>query len=198
MPKLKNQIMKKIFLITLSIFAISCKSQVVSLETAAQCSTSNPCPDYNYAKDINNSLEKYVGTWKGTYNGRQYELKFNKNLYQGFLGNKRDRIKGRLRITTIGNLPLIIFDNYSELDDEKTNFSGLGFQPNLQSYIVHFSGPLTSGCINSGDVYLTINPNTPNQMKIFYWSDKDIVVGDCPSSFTQTFPEKQTIMLTKQ
>jgi hypothetical protein len=35
-------------------------------------------------------------------------------------------------------------------------------------------------------------------MTIVYWSDNDIVIGDCPSAFEQTFPEKQLIILTKQ
>ncbi len=194
--------MKKILLILISIIAISCKSQTISLEEAAQCLTNPNCPDFNYEKDINNSLDKYVGTWKGTYNGKVYELKFNKNLYTSFdLEMKRDRIKGRLRITTDvpnGLQGLTIFDNFNEPDDEKTRFSGLGFQPNLQSYMVNFVGPSPQGCINYGTVYLTVKPNTPNQMKIIYASDHDIVVGGCPSTFEQTFPEKKTIILTKQ
>lgn len=193
--------MKKIFLILISIIAVSCNAQTISLETLAQCNTNSPCPDFNYVKDINNSLDKYIGTWKGTFNGRVYELKFNKNLYQDFTGYKKDRIKGRLRITTDvpnGLQGLTIFDNFNEPDDEKTRFSGLGFQPNLKSYMVNFVGPSPKGCINYGTVYLTIKPNTPNQMSIIYLSDHDIVVGECPSTFTQTFPEKQSISLTKQ
>lgn len=75
------------------IIAISCNTQIISLETIAQCNTNNPCPDLNYTKDLNNSLDKYVETWKGTYNGKVYELRFNKNLYQDFTGYKKDRIK---------------------------------------------------------------------------------------------------------
>lgn len=192
--------MKKILILIISVLAISCKSQTVSLETAAQCNANPNCPDYTYAKDINNSLDKYIGIWKGTFNGKTYEMKFNKNLYDE-MGMKRDRIKGRIKITTIapsGLHGLIIYDNFNEPDDSKTLFSGLGFQSNLQSYEMSFSGPSTSGCINSGNIYLRIKSNTPNQMTIFYWSDNDIVIGDCPSTFTQTFPEKQLITLTKQ
>ena len=189
--------MKNILVSLLTIIAVSCKSQTVSLETAAQCITNPNCPDYNYAKDINNSLEKYVGIWKGYFNGRQYELKFNKSLWED-MGRKQDELKGRLRIVTTGNSPIIIFDNFNEIDDSKTNFSGLGFQPNLKSYRMSFVGPTPKGCVNYGEIYLTIKPNTPNQMSIMYWSDKDIVVGDCPSNFMQTFPEKQSIILTKQ
>lgn len=191
--------MKNIITILLVFIAFSCKSQIVSLEQAAQCRENPNCPrDYNYTKDLNNTLDKYVGIWKGTYNGRVYEMKFNKSLYEDFIGIKRDIIKGRLRITTTGNLPLIIFDNFNEQDDAKTRFTGFGLTGNLQSYEMLFSGPHTSGCLNAGSVFLKINPSTPNQMTIIYWSDKDIVVGDCPSSFTTTFPQQQEILLIRQ
>lgn len=189
--------MKNIITILLALLAISCKSQIISLETAAQCTESNPCPDYTYAKDINNTLNKYVGTWKGTYNSRIYEMKFNKNLYDD-MGYKRDRIKGRLRITATGNLPLTIFDNFNEPDDNKTRFSGLGLTTDLQGYRMIFGGSSPEGCINYGTVSLRINPSTPNQMTIKYWSNNDIVVGECPTTFEQTFPEQQEIFLTRQ
>lgn len=190
--------MKSVITIFLALLALSCKSQTVSLEEAAQCRENPNCPrDYNYTKDINNTLDKYIGTWKGIYNGRVYEMKFNKNLYDD-MGMKRDRIKGRLRITTGGNIPVTIFDNFNEPDDSKTRFSGFGLIGNLQSYEMIFGGSSPKGCINSGSVILKINPSTPNQMRIIYWSDKDIVVGECPSTFSQTFPEQQEILLTKQ
>lgn len=192
-----NLIMKNIITIFLALLAISCKSQIVSLETAAQCSEVNPCSDYTYEKDINNTLNKYVGIWKGIYNGKVYEMKFNKSLYDD-MGLKRDKITGRLRITTTGNPPLTIFDNFNEPDDNKTHFSGLGLTGNLQSYRMIFAGPVPSGCINHGALTLRVNPNTPDQMRIFYFSDKDIVVGECPTTFSQTFPEQQEIFLTRQ
>lgn len=190
--------MKNILTIFLALLALSCKSQTISLEEAAQCQANPNCPrNYEYEKDINNTLNKYVGIWKGSYNGRVYEMKFNKSLYED-MGFKRDKIRGRLRITTTGNQPVTVFDNFNEPDDIKTRFSGLGLTDNLKSYETHFSGPYTKGCINRGSIFLKINPNTPNQMRIIYWSDKDIVVGECPSTFSQTFPEEQEIFLTRQ
>jgi len=58
------QTMKKLFLIlTLLYGAYSTAQQTVSLETMALC-RSNPetCPDAQYVKDVNNLLNKYVGT----------------------------------------------------------------------------------------------------------------------------------------
>lgn len=192
--------MKNILIILISLFAISCKSQTVSLETVAQCIGNPNCPEYNYAKDINNSLDKYVGIWKGAFNGKIYELKFVKGLWAD-LGEKSDILVGRIRISTdapSGLVGLSIYDNFNETNDNKTKFSGLGFQSDLQSYEMYFAGSSPKGCLNRGRIYLRIKTNTPNQMTIVYWSDNDIVIGDCPSTFEQTFPEKQLITLTKQ
>lgn len=195
----KNLIMKNIIILFLALLAISCKSQIVSLEQAAQCRDNPNCSmNYNYAKDLNNTLDKYVGVWKGIHNGTTYEMKFNIILYEDFIGIKSDEIKGRLRITVSGNVPLTLFDNFNEPDDAKTHFSGLGLTTDLQGYRMIFAGPVPKGCINHGTASLRVNPSNPNQMTIKYWSYNDIVVGDCPGNFSQTFPEQQEIILTKQ
>lgn len=196
--------MKYLILIITLLFTLSCKSQIVSLETMAQCRQENPpiqCPDnWTYEKDVSNSLDKYIGIWKGTYDGKIYEIQLKKGIYQDLTLSERksDIIVGRLRITTTGNLPITIFDNFNELDDTKTDFEGLGFASNLQSYSMFFSGPTTSGCINYGKVFLMIKPATANILNIFFDGNYDIVEGECPSSFKTTIPEKQNIYLTKQ
>lgn len=192
----------KYLLLILTLITVSCNAQIVSLETAAQCPNDpDNCPDYTYAKDINNSLDKYIGTWKGSHDGKTYEVQFKKGLYQDLTLSelKRDELVGRIKITSLtGNIPNTIFDNFSELDDLKTKFSGLNFSSNLQSYRMYFSGDSPTGCINYGTVYLTIKPATPTKLDIFFAGDYDIVEGECPSTFKTTFPEKQNIILTKQ
>jgi hypothetical protein len=159
-----------------------------------------PCPTtFTYVKDVNSTLNKYIGTWKGVHDGKTYEMNLIKKENVNVDGViKDDRLIGRLRIITAGNLPLTIFDNFNELDDTKTDFFGLGLANNLHHYMMFFSGPLTSGCINYGTVYLTIKPTTPNTLNIFFAGNYDIVEGECPSSFKTTIPEKQNIYLTKQ
>ncbi|SDL68193.1 DUF6705 family protein [Chryseobacterium taihuense] len=194
----------KYLLVLITFIAISCNAQIVSLETIAQCSQENPpfpCPDnWTYEKDINNSLDKYIGIWKGTHDGKIYEIQFKKGLYQDLsLSNRQsDILIGRLRIKTTGNLPIIIFDNFDEPDDKQTHFAGLGFQKDLNYYMMGFYGPFTKGCINSGNLYIGVKPNQPNQMEILYLSDMDLVTGVCPPTFKTTIPEKQNIYLTKQ
>ena len=186
--------MKYLLFILITSF-ISCTAQTVSLEQAAYCDTDPNCPNYIYAKDINNSLNKYVGTWKGTLSGKIYELKFNKGLFE-MMGDKRDVLKGRLRITDANSN--ILYNTFNETDDEKTNFGGLNYTGDLQYYLMHFSGPGTEGCINRGTVYLSINTTDPTKMSFIYLLSYDITSGECPSTFVSTIPQKQRIYLTKQ
>lgn len=196
--------MKNITLLLLLLFTLSCNAQIISLETKAQCMQENPpisCPDnWTYVKDINNSLDKFYGTWKGVHDGKTYEIKFKKGLYQDLTLSERksDILIGRLRVTTTGNLPLTIFDNFNEPDDNKTEFSGLGFQKDLNYYMLSFSGSYTDVCLNSGTVYISILPNQINQMNLIYLLDTDFYSKECPSSFQTTIPEKQNITLIKQ
>ena len=193
----------KNFLIIFVLFTISCKSQTISLETAAQCMQQNPtfpCPPFNYVKDVNNVLNKYVGDWKGTFNGLTYEIRFIKKEYQGE-DIKDDRLIGRIRITTApsgGFASLTIFDNFGETDDAKTGFTGSRLQSDLKGYMAYFVGEAPEGCINYGMVYITVLDSSPNQMKLDFFPDYDTVVEDCPTSFQTTFPVKQVINLTKQ
>lgn len=185
----------KHILIILILTTISYNAQTVSLEAAAQCRATSNCPNFNYIKDINNSLNKYISTWKGNYNGKIYELNFIKKINIGE-DIKKDKLIGRIKITdSNGN---IIYNTFYESDDAQTRFKGDNFQPDLKAYMMNFTGDSPQGCINYGTVYLRIKPETPNKMSILYLADYDIVQGECPNSFVSTFPEKQTISLIKQ
>ena len=175
-----NIFILKYYLLLFILFTVSCKSQTVSLETAAQCMQENPpfpCPNFTYVKDINNSLNKYVGTWEGSLNGKNYEFKFIKKENVG------EDIKD---------------DSFTEADDDKTHFFGTNFQPDLKAYIVYFHGP-SIGCAEYGDVYLRIQPTTPDQMTAIMIPDNDTTIeGKCPINFQPTIPYEQLIHLIKQ
>ena len=92
----------------------------------------------------------------------------------------------------------ILYNTLSEVDDSKSRLNGLGFQPNLRAYIISFVGNKTD-CIDYGNVYLTVNPTTPNNMTIYFLPDNDIVIeGKCTNTFVPTLPYRQTISLQKQ
>jgi len=196
----KNIIMKNIIriLIIFTLTIISCKAQTVSLETLAKCQQENPpfpCPkNYNYVKDINNLLNKYVGTWKGNLNGKVYEFNFIKKENVGD-DIKDDRLIGRFKV--INSIGTVLYNTLNETNDNETFFLGRNFQPDLEAYMVYFVG--NSACVEYGDVYLRIYPSTPNQMTVYFHPDNDISVeGSCPPNFVPTIPYKTTIHLTKQ
>jgi hypothetical protein len=185
----------KYLISALIFFTISCHAQIISLEEAAQCLTNPNCPNYNYAKDINNSLNKYVGTWKGAYNGKTYEIQLKKTIYEE-IGIKRDELTARMRVSNSNGD--IIYNTFNEVDNTKTKFSGLNFQPDLKAYRMNFIGNSDFACGEEGIVYLRIKPETPNKMSILMLQNADITWGDCPSSYQPIIPYKKSISLTKQ
>lgn len=179
-------------IICFAIFS-SCIGQTISLETMAQCQPGS-CPTATYVKDINNLLNKYVGTWKGAFNGKNYEFKFVKKENFGFENNlKADRLIGTLKITNSNGA--VEYDSFNKQDSE-TDFFGDNFQPNLKAYMIRFAGGKL-GCIDYGYVYLRIKPETPNNMSVNFHPDNDIVKQDC-SNFKTTLPDNQIIHLTRQ
>ncbi|WP_370895284.1 DUF6705 family protein [Chryseobacterium gossypii] len=186
--------MKNLLNISCFVIFTSCyMAQTVSLEAMAQCrSQPSTCPAASYVKDVNNLLNKYVGTWQGTLNGKSYEFNFvKKENFGEYL--KADRLIGRLKITDSNGV--IEFDNFSK-PDESTRFWGDNFQKDLKAYMMYFSGGKL-GCIDYGYAYLRIKPDTPDNMSIFFFPDHDIATQDC-SNFQTTLPAKKLIHLTKQ
>lgn len=161
----------------------------------AQCNMqAQQCPPANYVKDVNNLLDKYVGTWKGTLNSKNYEFNFIKKESIGE-AQKWDILIGRLKITNASGQ--IEFDNFSKTDSElETKFRGFNFQKDLKAYMMYFSGGKL-GCIDYGSVYLRILPATPNNMSILFLPDNDIATQDC-SNFQSTLPTKKLVNLTRQ
>ena len=189
--------MKKIFLFLTLAFIISCNAQTtISLEQAAiYRKTLDGIPEsVTYVKDTGNKIDQFVGTWKGIYGGKQYEIKLEKKLDFGGPDIYWDQLIGRMLIKdTSGN---IIFNNFSEID-ENISFWGDNFQ--YSTYAMHFVGNYS--CMESGDVFIATMPNNPNEMKLFYSQDSDGILNPakCPNyqTFIPLLPmEKMT--LTKQ
>ncbi|QIY91900.1 DUF6705 family protein [Chryseobacterium gallinarum] len=178
-------------IICLAVFT-GCIGQTVSLETMAQCNQFENCPNASYVKDINNSLNKYVGTWKGNRDGKNYEFNFIKKENIGET-QKWDMLIGRVKITNSNGV--VEYNNFDRTDGE-TKFTGFNFQKNLKAYIMFFTGD-KSGCIDYGNAYLIIKPETPNKMSITFLPDYDIVTQDC-SGFKTTLPTEKVISLTRQ
>lgn len=197
MPRIKNKktMQKILIIITIISLNISCLAQTVSLEVMAQCSNEpSTCPTTNYIKDTNSLLNKYIGTWKGSRDGKNYEFNFIKRENFGLGENlKRDRLIARVKITNSNGV--IEYDNFTKQDNE-TEFFGDNFQKDLKVYLMRFIGSKID-CIDYGYTYIWIKPETPNQMGINFHPDNDITTQNC-SNFQTTLPDNQIIHLTRQ
>ncbi|UKB86314.1 hypothetical protein LF887_11980 [Chryseobacterium sp. MEBOG06] len=188
--------MKKILFIIIITLSKVINAQTVSLEFMAQCRADpSVCVEnVEYVKDINNLLNKYVGTWKGTFDGKNYEFNFIKkeNVERGSSGIRWDRLIGRVKITDQNGI--VEYDNFNKPDSEAN--LGDNFYKDLTVYLTIFSGAKV-GCIDYGYLNLRIKPETPNNMTISFVPDNDIVKQDC-TNFQTTIPTSVKINLTKQ
>ncbi|SHH71904.1 hypothetical protein SAMN05421866_3505 [Chryseobacterium oranimense] len=192
----------KIVYILLLLGIISFKAQVIgTLEQFEECqkrpNRDEGCPDLDnitYVKDTNNRLNQFVGIWKGTYNGKQYEIHFEKQLQWGE-DIKWDRIFGRIIIKD--NSGNIIYNSLNKSLTEAGLLRGGNFQNRV--YVMHFVG--NYDCLESGNVFIETRINNPNEMTLFYSQDKDGLLNPakCPnfSTFVPLLPTDK-ITLIKQ
>ncbi|MDY3348017.1 hypothetical protein PG605_12040, partial [Riemerella anatipestifer] len=160
--------MKKIILIIL-LGIVHCfnAQRTISLAQAYEYSKSpNGIPeDVSYAKDINGDLNRFVGTWKGIYNGKTYEFNFVKKLNDDKYEVRWDFLIGRLKITDRNGK--IIYNTFNE-DDDKTYFSGWTFQ--RRTYMMDFIA--NTECNDSGVVFMEVYSKQPNKMRLYMDRDK--------------------------
>ncbi|MDF2934240.1 MAG: hypothetical protein K0R36_3571 [Chryseobacterium sp.] len=108
--------MKHLFIILISFFALSCKAQVYPLNTSPY-----DVPDNAYIKDTNNELDKYVGVWTGSWNGKTVYLDFRKIKYYYSDDHPyyMDKILGERRIVNVnGNIEIDRITNFDTLSPE--------------------------------------------------------------------------------
>ena len=196
--------MKNIFLtICVLIFTISCKAQVIgTLEQFEECSKRpnrgiDGCPDLDnitYVKDTNNRLDQFVGTWKGTYGGKSYEIKFTKELKYGDDDIKWDRVFGKVLIKdSKGNILHNTLN--SQLSD-----TGLLRGGNFQSRVYVMGFVANAECNDSGDVFVEVRKNNPNEISLYFDRDKTWYdARKCPNfdTYVPLLPQDK-MTLTKQ
>ncbi len=171
---------KKLFTLLIIYSFYSCSAQtIISLNDAAIYINS---PDgipvgVKFVKDTQGRLNKFVGIWKGTANGKSYELKLEKRESFGEYSVKWDQLIGKLRVKD--NQGNILFDSFSNSDIE-ANPNGINFQHN--TYEMTFMG--SSDCSELGSVFIDIlkNPTDGSKMKLFYHSTAErIDPAKCPN-----------------
>lgn len=114
--------MRKILLLIVTILSQLYYSQEYPLDYK------DDVPNGAYYKDLNGELNKYVGLWKGEWNGKTLYLDLRKVKYY-YSGNNsyyQDEIQGERRI--INSNGVIEIDRISNFGSDGTEFRGIGTQ----------------------------------------------------------------------
>jgi hypothetical protein len=116
----QNKIMKHLLIILISTFAISCNAQIYPLNTDPY-----DIPDNAYIKDTNNELDKYVGVWKGNWNGKTVylDLRKVKYYYDGNHPYYMDEIHGERKIINANGT--VEIDRISNFANDGAEFRGI-------------------------------------------------------------------------
>ncbi len=111
----------KTIVFLLLILATSCKAQIYPLNTGI-----SDLPPNAYLKDLDNELDKYVGLWKGNWNGKTIYIEFKKfKSYYDFQNYPyyRDEIVGERKI--INSNGIIEIDRISNFNYNDAEITGI-------------------------------------------------------------------------
>jgi hypothetical protein len=123
--------MNQLCWILLLLINLSLSQSTISLE---QYATYRDCEDEDcgepddleYIADLNNSLERYLGTWEGVTNNKKIIYKIERSQYTNVVGVKKDIITIRYRLIDIrtGNL---ILDTFTVPNDKVQVIDGFNY-----------------------------------------------------------------------
>lgn len=190
--------MRKLVLLgCLLIIAMSCKAQqIVPLEKTIEYKLSGGIPDGIYLKDINNLLPKYMGTWKGTFEGKNYTFIITQ-FKDDFLGISVDELLIRYLITTSNGT--VIEDTRSLPDTSPNVILGDYFSKGATYYVLNYFGN-NSGCGQQGTVYIRMKNTVNTEMSLTFEPNKILLTEEsCPGLILaeQLLP-RNGMRLTKQ
>lgn len=187
-----------VIILVFTLLSISCSSQTRGLKEAAISSNNSlgnqTIQNVAYLKDIDNSLNKFEGTWKGEYDGKIYEFKFVKKSKYGE-NPARDIIIGRFTVKdSSGN---VIYSTINKPDGE-TGLLGLNFQKNQKTYLIYYTGK-NSICGDQGTLNIYFkDPNNLKEMSLFLLGNGDIVANEKCKDYSPLILPEKTLKVTKQ
>lgn len=181
--------MKKTVVLILLII-LSCKSKIIKVENFENYNSD--LPDGAYIKDVNNVLDKYVGTWKGVFEGNNYEFRIIKKTEDNLdLKYKEDLLLMRYKITdSSGN---IIENTLSLPDNDVLVVSGIHLTES-GGYLLNYVG--RDDCGQNGDIYISVYGSQNKKMQLSLHVYGEFYSEDCIEEAQQVIPKE--IELTKQ
>ncbi len=151
--------------------------------------------DVNYFKDVNNHLDKFVGTWTGSYDNKT--LRLNISILEQKVGYRiaYDELLIKYKIEEDnGNILINTLDMF---DDYRDHMDGKFFGETTTRYYASYAG-LQAQCNQKGTAFIDyINSNT-----LTFWilPDSDLIMDDCPLGNIHILPTTKAteVTLTKQ
>src|SRR5690606_33969102 len=150
--------------------------------------------DGAYFKDINNVLDKYVGTWVGVYDNKTYEFQLVE-FTDSYLGILEDKILMRYKITdSNGN----VIESTLGLPDESPYVIQGKYLSETETYYVLLYIGFEAKCGQQGDIFIEVN-NSITEMELYLVPEIEFIfTSDCPNGVVpQTIPTDK-ITLIKQ
>ncbi len=151
-----------------------------------------------YFKDINQVFNKFVGTWKGSYNGLDYEF-IMKKYTKSYDGLTQDILIVRYCITktvrtAFQTKTTTIIDTRSEPDTSASLLRGSHFQ--RKTYLLSYYGKEFK-CGQSGTVFMDIWNASNTQMKLYLSPTIEMISQkECPNGeATQILPLKSRVLI---
>ncbi|MDA9339701.1 hypothetical protein N9Q68_01885 [Polaribacter sp.] len=173
---------------------LSCRAQIIAVEDFENYN--QDLEDGAYIKDINNVLDKYVGTWKGTYSGKNYEFKVIKVTKDNVnLKYKHDKLLMRYKITDSSNN--IIVNTLDLPNGDIYIVRGSYLRNDGGGYVLDYQG-LDAECGQNGTIYISVSDATNEIMKLGFLVDGEMGL-DCTAGGTaQVLPTTSGLELIKQ
>ena len=191
--------MKKIFFSLIVVINISCKAQnILPIERMINYIEDEDKglldDGISYVKDVNGILNKFVGTWKGSYQNKNYEFKISKNTKQE-VSIKKDRLIIRYKITDSRSGIRLAIANTLNLPTGDGFIIRGQYLTSQGTYVLDYFG-LDGICGQNGTVFISIQGNN-NIMKFGVKIEGEIYPDCTTGSASQVMP-LEGITLTKQ
>lgn len=189
--------MKKIVVIgLLTLSVISCKAQnILPIEDVVNYHNSETGipQSITQIKDVNGLLNKFIGTWKGTYNNKTYEFRVTKHTRQSSTRNlSEEQLLIRYKITDTNNT--IIEDTTILPNDSMFVIKGSYYDTTDGGYVLYYQGK-DYKCGQNGNVFISTYGTNDSKLQLFLAVDGEMY--DCTTPAQQILPTK-SMELTKQ
>lgn len=198
------------FVVLLLVFFtnVSCAQTIIPLEELRDIRAINNDMDDDeiyippqpiYFKDINHYLDKYVGTWEGTFAGKTYRLIVIKTIsHDTDPVTKTDELEGSYTVTDTSTGDVLV-DTMNLPHDSDNLLKGLDLDPEGRGYSFIYNG-FESRCGQEGTMLITMNENYQTLMYLRMSPRNDMIMEEsCPNGVAQqVFPTDEWMTLTKQ